>query len=388
MNFSIYSFSHSQELKETNSQMQPKIAYLCLQATREGQASYAHVHEIIHGLRRRGWQIKLYEPQYSLSREPAGPINRILKFASTQLKMWSSNKFNIVYVRWHFAAFPTAFLAYICNIPVIQEINGPYEDLFIAWPFTRKLAWFFKLLLQPQLRWADAIITVTPELAKWVFLESGNSKSFVIPNGVNAELFRPDAQPMIPVPESFVVFFGALAPWQGIETMLDAIGNPEWPKGVKLVIIGNGAERSKVEFAASKGLVVYIEKVPYVYMPGIVAKSLAGLIIKGSMLGKLQTGLYPLKLFETLGCGVPVIVTEFPGQADLVRKGQCGLVIPPEDAKKLAQAVAYLHSHPEQKNEMGRRGRILMESEHTWEKRAEQTDHVIRCVSMSDKYRI
>ena len=48
----------------------------------------------------------------------------------------------------------------------------------------------------------------------------------------------------------------------------------------------------------------------------------------------------PLKLFETLACGIPAIVSELPGQADLIREGRCGLVIPCNDPTALARAVA------------------------------------------------
>lgn len=57
---------------------------------------------------------------------------------------------------------------------------------------------------------------------------------------------------------------------------------------------------------------------------------------------RFSTGLSPLKMYETLACGVPIIVSDFPGQADLIRNGNCGLVIPPENEVSLAKAVSYL----------------------------------------------
>lgn len=376
MSASILAYSGDKETQSLESQVRLRVSYLCLQVTREGQASHAHVHEIIRGLQRRGWQVKLYEPQYQSSNRPAGPAKRLLKFASTQLNVWLSNKPDILYIRSHFATFPTAIWARLWKIPVIQEVNGPYEDLFIAWPLTQRFAWFFKWILRAQLRWANAVITVTPQLANWVRQESGNSRVFVISNGVNTELFRPDAHLIIPVPDIFVVFFGALTLWQGIDTMIEATEEPEWPNKVKLLIVGDGVERPKVEAAVHKGTVVYLGTVPYAKVPGIVAKSIAGLSPQIGL--RSNTGLYPLKVFETLGCGVPVIVTDFPGQADLINEGRCGLVIPSENPRELAQAVAYLYNHPDKRTAMGRRGRKLVEQEHSWDLRAEQTDSVMR----------
>jgi glycosyltransferase involved in cell wall biosynthesis len=305
---------------------------------------------------------------------------RLAYFLWTQLKLLISPKPDVIYVRTHFASWPTAFFARLRGIPMVQEVNGPYKDLFIAYPITQRLARLFELLVRLQLRWANAIIAVTPRLAEWARRESGNSPVWVIPNGVNTELFNPDAPLMVSVPDTFVVFFGALAPWQGIDTMLAAVERPEWPLDVKLVIVGDGVERPKVEVAACKGKVVYLGTVPYAQVPGIVARSIAGLSPQGPGGGRSKMGLYPLKVFETLGCGVPVIVTDFPGQADLVKEGKCGLVIPPEDPRALAQAVAYLYSNPEERMAMGRQGRKLVEREHSWDQRAEQVDSVLRSV--------
>jgi glycosyltransferase involved in cell wall biosynthesis len=357
-----------------------RLAYLCLEGTVEGQASYTHVHEIIKGLKDLGWEITLHQPSYPSFYKKPSPLIRFIKFAFVQWRMWKSLNVDIVYIRAHFAAWPTALWARLQGIPVIQEVNGPYEDLFIGWPFTRYFASVFRWLLSIQYRWASAIIAVTPQLAEWVCRESGNSKVYVIPNGVNTELFVPHANTTMVLPDKFVIFFGALARWQGVDTMLEAIERPEWPREVKLVIVGDGAERSKIEEAARQGKAVYLGTVPYVEMAGLIARSMAGLSPKDSVGGRAKTGLYPLKVFEALACGVPVIVTDFPGQADLVREGKCGLIIPPEDPRALAEAVAYFYHHPEERRAMGERGRKLVEEEHSWRKRAADTDRVLHFV--------
>ena len=41
------------------------IIYMSLEAAREGHATFAHIHEIIAGLRRRGWTVDLIVPGHS-----------------------------------------------------------------------------------------------------------------------------------------------------------------------------------------------------------------------------------------------------------------------------------------------------------------------------------
>lgn len=365
-----------------------KVNYLCLQATREGQASYAHVHEIINGLRSRGWQVELFEPAYASADVLPGCLIRLIEFLRVQVKLWRKIQGrDILYIRAHFAAFPSALLARLLHFRVVQEVNGPYEDLFIAWPWTRYFSTLFKWLLRVQLRWANAVVVVTPQLEEWVREESGQTRIYIVPNGANIDLFYPEATSNYQIEKPYVVFFGALAPWQGIDTMIQAAELPEWPEPVKLVIIGDGAERFRVEEALTHNpKIVYMGKLPYRELPGIVANSLAGLVPKNSKGGYSYTGLFPLKLFETLACGVPVVVTDFSGQADLVRKYGCGLVVSSDDPHALAEAVAYLYQNLAVAKTMGQRGRKAIEEEHSWDKRAADTESVLlEVLRMSDK---
>lgn len=364
--------------------MGSRLAYLCLQATREGQASFAHVHEIIKGLRSRMWDVELFEPSYAKQKN-VGPLRRMLEFLRVQIFLWwrlRRERVDALYIRWHFASFPTALWARWRGIPVVQEVNGPYEDLFIAWPWTRRLAWLFILLMRLQLNMADAVITVTSQLADWVQKEAGHKRVYIVPNGANTELFQPHAkiEPALPVANyPYVIFFGALAPWQGIETILKAVLHPAWPEPVRLVVVGDGAERDRVEELASQTeRLVYLGPQPYTRMPGLIANSIGGLTPQNNLGQRASTGLFPLKLFETMACGVPVVVTDFPGMADLVKECGCGIVIPPQNPQALAEAVRYLYEHPEIRVKMGGRGRDCVKREHSWDVRAAETDYLLR----------
>ena len=161
--------------------------------------------------------------------------------------------------------------------------------------------------------------------------------------------------------------------------MLAAIKDPAWPQEVKLVIVGDGVEKPKVQSAAADfSLLCYLGPQPYLRMPGIVAGSLAALVPTTDPMGRSQKGLAPLKFFESLACGVPVVVSDFPGMADLVREHGCGLVIPPNAPKALAEAVNYLFRHPEERLHMGMNGQALVVREHSWDRRAGDTADLLK----------
>lgn len=357
------------------------LKYLCFQVTREGQASHAHVHEIIEGLRSLGWSVELFEPRFGNREAPPALWRRMGEFAAVQIRLWRAfHDADALYVRANMPALPSVIWAKIHHIPTVLELNGSHDDALLAYPHLRPIAFCLRWMNRTCMSLADAVITVTPQLRDWVHSEIGEKPVYVIPNGANIDLFRSDAPCKLTLPAKFVVFSGVLARWQGIETLVEALEHPAWPPAVRLVVAGDGTERQRITDAAQRtSRIVYLGRQPYTTIPGIIARSLAGISPQNTGLGRsLKGGLSPLKVFETLACGVPVIVTDFPGQADLVRNSRCGTVIPAEDPGALARAVAYIYEHPELSREMGGRGRAAVEREHSWQHNARATGCVIR----------
>lgn len=359
--------------------MAMKVAYLCLQATKEGQASYAHVHEIIKGLRRRGAEVELFEPAYAGQGALPGALGRFWEFLMVNARIIPHlRRFDALYVRSHFGTWPTVIMANLLGIPKAYEINGPHEDLFLAWPATRRFKGLFKWLHRSQTKRCEALITVTEELGTWLREENPGTKVVVIPNGANTDLFTPEAKAEEPLPETFALFFGAMAPWQGLGMVVEAVKRPEWPADLHLVVVGDGVMRPAVEEEAARNPKVhYLGRRPYSQIPGIAAASTLSLVPCGNPGGRASTGLFPLKLFESMAAGAPVVVTDFPGQADLVRATGCGVVVPPDHAEALAQTVAQLMSDREGTRAMGVKGRAAAVKEHSWDKRAGDTFQVL-----------
>ena len=360
----------------------PRLVYLCLQATREGQASHAHVHEIVHGLERRGWQVELIEPSYARSGRPPGPASRVLEFVRIQLRaLLRMRDADLVYVRAHFAALPGSLGAALLGRPVVQELNGIYDDIFLAWPRFSRLRRVLVAAQRIQLRRASLVITVTEGLRTWVTDDAHPRRVAVVPNGANAELFTPGGPTAAGLPRQFVGFVGALAPWQGVATMLDAIHDPAWPAGVALAIAGDGALADEVRAAATHDdRVTYLGLIPYRSVPDFIRAASAMLSVQSAMPRSGIGGINPLKVFEALACGVPVIVTDHPGQADLVRAEGCGWVVPPDDPGAVARAVAECAAEPGRRMDLGRRGRAAVVRAHSWDARAEATHELLRQV--------
>lgn len=360
--------------------MSRSLAYLSLQATRQGQASHAHVWEIVRGLEHRGWDVSVTEPRYGEG--TAGTVRRIIGIGWAQLRMIVRmlRRPDVVYVRQHPLAFPTAVAARLLRLPVVQEINGIIDDMYELWPaarrFDRALRWF----QAKQWAWARGIVAVTAGLGDYAAELSGATAPVaVISNGANTTVFHPDARQAGPLPDSYAVFFGSFSKWQGLHTILEAATGPEWPVGVDLVLVGSGPEQPAVEQAAADfEHVHYLGRLPYAEVAGVVAAGLCSLVVKEDVSQYAQVGFAPLKLYESAACGVPVVVTDLPGLVEFVAQSECGIVVPQSDAAAVAAAVRKLAEDPGEVEAMGARARAAAVAEHSWDRKAADTDAFIR----------
>jgi len=66
---------------------------------------------------------------------------------------------------------------------------------------------------------------------------------------------------------------------------------------------------------------------------------------------------YPIKVFEYMAAGIPVVVSNFPVLEEIVGEIGSGLLVDPTDVDEIAKAMNWLFDHPDQAQEMGRRGR-------------------------------
>jgi glycosyltransferase involved in cell wall biosynthesis len=229
-----------------------------------------------------------------------------------------------------------------------------------------------------QLRLAAAVVVVTPGLAAYVRSTTGRrSGLYVIGNGANVDQFIPAAAAPDPSARPYVVFVGALASWQGIDTVVAAVESDEWPEGVELVVAGDGRERGRVELAAaSSNRIRWLGTVPYRETPAVVSASLAALVPMADV-PRCRYGLSPLKLFEAMACAVPVVASDLRGLTDIVRTHECGLTFPAGDADALARAVGRLAADPALARAMGSRGHDAAVASYSWDARARQTEQIL-----------
>jgi glycosyltransferase involved in cell wall biosynthesis len=355
-----------------------RILYVSAEPIRSRQASGTHIDEIVKGLTVAGHEVTTCVTRI------VGPYDQtpLARRCAAYLVFWFQalrrlRGTTLVYARAHPANIPIAAAAWLMRIPIVHEINGTYYDVSLthAWllPFISIIA----ALQRFQYRRADALIAVTPQLTNWVREEAPGVLTATIANGANCEIFDPDSPPIKAAVQDYALFFGSLTRWHGVEVMIAAVATDDWPKDLDLVIVGEGQLRPMAQQASSRNSKIQIRaSVPQDVLAGYINGAVLGLVPINSAGGRGRFGLSPLKMYEMLACGLPLVVTDFPGQADLVRWLDAGIVIPPDDPVALARAVAALRANPPSRAKMLSVASII-KAEHNWAKRSDEVEKLL-----------
>ena len=81
---------------------------------------------------------------------------------------------------------------------------------------------------------------------------------------------------------------------------------------------------------------------------------------------------WPLKLFEYMAAGLPVIAADLPLMRRIVMEARCGILVDPLKPAEIARAMDWLATHPDEARAMGRRGRALVEMRYNWKMEGER----------------
>jgi len=80
----------------------------------------------------------------------------------------------------------------------------------------------------------------------------------------------------------------------------------------------------------------------------------------------------PQKIFEYMGAGLPVVASDFPLWRRILGDTGCGIFVNPLDPQAIAEAIEYILTHPQEAEEMGRRGQAAVLERYNWESQVDK----------------
>lgn len=366
--------------------------------------------------------LKEFNAKLQLENSLPGELRRILynsDLESDLIRRFEKEPPDFIYERASLYATAGASLAKRFGAPLILELNAPLA----VEQATYRSTGLGKLAAQAE-RWtlthADAVVVVSSELAKHVrSLGVSPRKIQVIPNGVNPALFLPNGvehglqaastsaidkrskspKPLQSVSRSglkaalrpngavapVVGFVGGLRPWHGVEVLPELLARlQKRHPGTRLVIAGDGQLRSDLERAFAKRglkkLVTITGLLGHEAVPDVIRTFDVAL----APYPKHDHDFYfsPLKLFEYMACGIPVVAAKVGQIAETVRHGKTGLLYPAGNLNALVASCDRLLSDDALRHKLSGAAARLVRQKFTWDR------NVARVVTLARRLRV
>ncbi len=97
----------------------------------------------------------------------------------------------------------------------------------------------------------------------------------------------------------------------------------------------------------------------------IFSKSIAGIVTLHPIINYIDA--LPVKMFEYMAAGLPVIASDFPLWKKILEENSCGKTVNPLQPGEIAEAIQHLISHPTEAKHMGMNGRKAVMTKFNWE---------------------
>ncbi len=237
-----------------------------------------------------------------------------------------------------------------------QLLSKPYLNKFLLTLLSKAFALFEKLTCKK----FDMIITATPYIRE-KFLEI-NKNSVDIKNYPIIEELHNDVAWGSRKDE--VCYIGAIAQSRGIKEIVKAMALID---GARLNLAGNFIEKAVEEEVKGYEGWVKVNALGFLgreEIAEVLGRSKVGLVTLRP-LPSYQEAL-PIKMFEYMLAGLPVVSSDFPLWREIVEQSRCGICVNPLDPKEIADAIKQILTNPEKSEEMGQNGKKAVLERYNW----------------------
>lgn len=239
-----------------------------------------------------------------------------------------------------------------------QLLGKPYLNR----PTKHLLAGVFAVYEQWACRRLDAVIAATPFIREK--FEAMGVRSVEIKNfPMLDELSVVDSD--WSKKTNHVCYVGAVGRVRGILELVQAMEHVR--SGARLQL---GGEFSEPDFAAQVQTEAGWQRVDalgWLDRPSVCSlleRSVGGLVTLHPIVNYIDA--LPVKMFEYMAAGIPVISSDFPLWREIVEGNSCGICVDPLNPKEIADAIDFLISNPGCAEEMGRNGRRAVQKSYNW----------------------
>lgn len=271
------------------------------------------------------------------------------------------------------------------GIPVVYEVRGFWEETWLArQPSFAANSASYTLRREVNRRCmleADHVVTLG-ETMKRLIVDRGvePDKVSVVPNAIDPDQVYPAERPAdlaaelgIDREDVVVGYVGSLLAYEGLDQLIRAVaGLAERGTAIRCLIVGDGPEREPLVALADRLGVADRVSLPGAVPPADVPRYYALLDVFAMPRRDLRvcSMVTPLKPYEAMAAGVPLLLSDVAALAEVVEDGRTGLLVRAGDAASLEQALERLVFDPGVRTALADRALSWVRAERTWEQNA------------------
>ena len=269
------------------------------------------------------------------------------------------------------------------GLATVATIHHPItvdRDLELAsekwwWRRLKVRRWYAFLGMQAQVaRHIGPLITVSQASQRDIAAAFGvpRERFRVVANGINTDIFHPE--PTIErLANEIMVTNSADTPLKGLRFLIEAISILSKEREIRLTVIGKPKKDSVIERLVTeldlRHRVTFTGRIEDREFPIYYARATLAVV------PSLYEG-FGLPAGEAMACGVPVISTTGGALPEVV--GDAGILVPPGDARALAEAIRDLLDQPHKRDQLGRAGYARVLEQFTWRNTATNVVQIYR----------
>jgi glycosyltransferase involved in cell wall biosynthesis len=213
-------------------------------------------------------------------------------------------------------------------------------------------------------RFFDGIVAATPSIGD----HFPTSKTVVVQNFALLEEFLTIDPSDYETRDRRIAYVGGITRTRGAEEMVRVMDRLD---DVRLSLAGSFQPPTLEHELEQLPGHEYVDSLGWVDRQGVrdvLAKSRVGLLLLHPEPNYLDS--YPVKLFEYMAAGLPVVASDFPFWRQFVADIGVGIMVDPHDIETISRAIGHLLNRPGEAREMGERGRAAVLSSYSWEQQA------------------
>jgi glycosyltransferase involved in cell wall biosynthesis len=319
-----------------------------------------------------GWQRSGNAPK--LEKKSGYTIQRINLKAPLEIKVifyiplwWAIVFFQLLKQDWDIVhatdldTYPPALLAAkIKRKRIVYDIFDFYADMVILPNPIRNFVAKVDTFL---MRFADALIVVDHSRLKQIEKEEDSGVHIIY----NSPIDSVDTSPKCCQKEEgspFTIFFaGVLIQGHDYDTIIDATREIE---DIQIIFAGFGSDAERLQSRIKEeSNILFIGRISH---DEVIQRSLKSDLLFAFYDPRVPNNRYasPNKLFEAMMCGKPILVNDGTSMTEIVRKENCGLIVPYKNVNAIRHAILMLKGDPQLCKQLGANGRKAYEQKYNW----------------------